>query len=417
MTSRERVKTSLNHSQPDKIPIDFGSTVVTGMHVSIVSALRDHFGLEKKLVKAYEPYQMLGLIEPDLQEVLGVDFEGVVPRETMFGFPNEKWKPWKMPNGFEVLVSEHFYTTGDNGDVLIYPKGDKSAQPSGRMPETGYFFDSIVRQNPIVENELDPKDNLEEFDLISEADLQYFNDEFMRASQTDRAVMVTIGGTAFGDIALVPAPFLKNPKGIRDIEEWYMSTLMRQDYIHQVFEKQSEIALSNLDKLAGKIGDKVDVVFICGTDFGTQTSTFCSEDLYRNLYMPYYKKINGWIHSNTKWKTFKHSCGAVHSFIPAFIESGFDILNPVQCSATNMNPADLKNKFGKDIVFWGGGVDNQTTLAFGTPDEVYKQVIDRCEIFSRGGGFVFNTVHNIQARTPLNNILAMLNAINDFNGD
>jgi len=210
MTSKERVIASLNHIQPDQVPVDFGSTAVTGIHVYAVSALRSHFGLEKRLVKAYEPYQMLGLIEPDLQEALGVDLEGVVPRETMFGFPNENWKTWKFPNGFEVLVSEHFITTDDNGSTLIYPQGDISAQPSGIMPATGVFFDTIIRQDHIDENSLNVDDNIEEFDSISETDLDYFKEEIQRASKTDRAVVATFGGTAFGDIALVPAQFLKH---------------------------------------------------------------------------------------------------------------------------------------------------------------------------------------------------------------
>jgi uroporphyrinogen-III decarboxylase len=131
--------------------------------------------------------------------------------------------------------------------------------------------------------------------------------------------------------------------------------------------------------------------------------------------MPYYKRINDWIHDNTSWKTFKHSCGSVKSFIPAFIESGFDILNPVQCSAANMSAEDLKREFGKDIVFWGGGADTQTTLTLGSPDEVKKQVLKRCEIFSRDGGYIFNTVHNVQANTPIQNLIAMFDALNKFN--
>ena len=186
--------------------------------------------------------------------------------------------------------------------------------------------------------------------------------------------------------------------------------------IHKIFEHQCKVALDNLAKIYTQTTDSVNIIFTCGTDFGTQTSTFCSENLYRSLYMPYYKQMNDWIHNNTEWKTFKHSCGAIHSFIPLFIESGFDIINPVQCSASDMDASDLKNEFGKDIVFWGGGVDNQSTLAFGTPEEVHNQVLDRCEIFSRDGGFVFNTVHNIQATTPIENIVAMINALKIFNG-
>ena len=127
--------------------------------------------------------------------------------------------------------------------------------------------------------------------------------------------------------------------------------------------------------------------------------------------------MNDWIHQNTEWKTFKHSCGSVEPFIDLFIEAGFDILNPVQINAKGMEPAHLKEQFGDRIVFWGGGVDTQKELAFGTPQEVEKQVFDNCEIFSKNGGFVFNSVHNIQANVPIENILAMFNAFRKFNGD
>ena len=145
-----------------------------------------------------------------------------------------------------------------------------------------------------------------------------------------------------------------------------------------------------MDKLNRAAGDKIDVIFVCGTDFGTQISTFCSADTFRDLYMPYYKKINNWIHENTNWKTFKHSCGAIEPFIPLLIESGFDILNPVQCSATGMDPQTLKDKYGKDVVFWGGGIDTQKLLPFGTPAEVKEQVKERCHIFGRDGGVTFS---------------------------
>ena len=138
-----------------------------------------------------------------------------------------------------------------------------------------------------------------------------------------------------------------------------------QNPMQRIFEKQTETALENLERINKEIGSMVDVAYICGTDFGTQISTFCSEETFRELYMPYYKKINSWIHSNTNWKTFKHSCGAIYEFIPLLIESGFDIINPVQCSAQGMDPKSLKENFGDSIVFWGGGVDTQKILPFG----------------------------------------------------
>ena len=132
--------------------------------------------------------------------------------------------------------------------------------------------------------------------------------------------------------------------------------------------------------------------------------------------MPYYREVNGWVHKNTRWKTFKHSCGAVERFLPSFIEAGFDILNPVQCSAAGMDAEPLKQKYGRNLVFWGGGVDTQQVLPFGTPEEVRRQVLTRCEAFYKDGGFVFTTVHNIQARTPVENIVAMIRAVGEFNG-
>jgi hypothetical protein len=298
---------------------------------------------------------------------------------------------------------------------LIYPQGDTSAPPSGRMPRGGYFFDAIIRQQPIDDDRLDPGDNLEEFGPIDEAALDEIHEDVEAAAATGRAVIANFGGTAFGDIALVPAPNLKHPRGIRDVTEWYMSLNSRRDYVHAVFSGQCEIALANLARIHERIGDLVDVVVICGTDFGTQTSSFCSVETFDELWLPYYKRVNDWIHAHTGWKTFKHSCGSVERFLASFIACGFDILNPVQCSAAHMEPERLKERYGRDLVFWGGGVDTQKTLPFGTPAEVREQVLQRCKIFAEGGGYVFNPIHNVQARTPVENIVAAIDAVHEFN--
>jgi uroporphyrinogen-III decarboxylase len=155
------------------------------------------------------------------------------------------------------------------------------------------------------------------------------------------------------------------------------------------------------------------VVFVTGTDLGTKRDLFCSPDTYRELYKPYHKQVNDKIHALTKWKTFIHTCGAVRKLIPKFIEAGFNVLNPVQCSATGMDPRQLKKEFGRDLVFWGGGVDTQKVLPFGTPDEVYRQVCERIEIFSDGGGHVLNSIDNIQSNVPVENILALFRAVRD----
>ncbi len=415
MESRAKLKESLEHRSSGSFPVDFGATSVTGIHVLVVQQLRRHFGLEMKPLKVTEPYQMLGEIEEDLLDHLGVDVIGISPPKNMFGHLQEDWKPFRTFWGQDVLVPGEFNTSLDtNGDLLMYPEGDTGTAASARMPVKSYFFDAIIRQKPIDDSSLNAEDNLEEFNLLGEDDLVYWKAKAEQASKSGRGVIANFGGTAVGDIALVPAVNLKDPRGIRDITEWYMSTVMRTDYLHQVFEKQTDIAVKNLEMAYQVVGDRIDAVFICGTDFGTQDSTFCDPATYNELYKPYYRKMNDWIHQHTGWKTFKHSCGAVESFMPLFIDSGFDIINPVQINAAGMDPVLLKEKYGEKLVFWGGGADTQKILPFASPTEVKDHVRRECEILSKNGGFVFNTVHNIQANVPVENVLAMVEVLREL---
>jgi hypothetical protein len=420
MNSRQRVAAALNHQQPDYVPLDLGGSPVTGMHVTSVYKLRQALRLDPPdtPVKVVEPYQMLGEIAPDLLDAIGADVVGLGGPRTMFGFRNENWKPWRLFDGTPVLVPEHFNTTPEpNGDILMWPEGDRTAPPSGRMPKGGYYFDTIIRQPPIDDATLKVEDNLEEFAPISEANLAHFAREAERLfSTSDRAILANFGGTAFGDIALVPAPWLKHPKGIRDVAEWYMSTVARFDFVYELFERQCEIGLKNLARIHQAVGDRVTAVFITGTDFGTQAGPFINPKNYVKLYQPFHRRINDWVHTHTKWKTFIHSCGSIFALLPDIVDAGFDILNPVQCSAACMDPPTLKARFGDRIAFWGGGVDTQKTLPFGTPEEIRREVRARIEVLGRGGGFVFNTVHNVQAGTPAENLVALYDAVRACRG-
>jgi len=414
-SSRDNFIKTINHQQPDKVVVDFGSTAVTGIHVLVVEKLRDYFGLEKKPVRVVEPYQMLGEIDPELIEAMDIDVIGLFGAKNMFGVPNEGWTLHKTLWGQAVLFPATFnYTYNKNGDILMYPEGDTTVPPSGMMPKSGYFFDALDRQKPIDESKLTVEDNLEEFGHITEKELVYWRDQVNSVDDNSKAVVASLGGTALGDIALVPAINLKNPKGIRGVEEWYISTLIREDFIKELYDRQTDIAIENLKLLHNVIGCKIDVVFTCGTDFGTQNSTFCSPETYDRLWLPYYRKVNDWIHENTNWKTFKHSCGAVEPLLSHFIDSGFDIINPVQINASGMDPRKLKKEYGDKLVFWGGGVDTQGVFAFGTPAQVKEQVKSQCDILNKNGGFVFNTVHNIQANVPFENVVAMLEALKEL---
>jgi uroporphyrinogen-III decarboxylase len=177
-------------------------------------------------------------------------------------------------------------------------------------------------------------------------------------------------------------------------------------YVKDLFEVRTEVALQNLPLLKQYLGDSIDVIGFDGYDFGSQNGEIFSPDLCSELFLPNMKVQSEWVHRNTPWKTFYHSCGSITRIIPMLIEGGMDILNPVQTSAKGMDPAWLKKEFGKRIVFWGGGVDTQKTLPFGSTEEVVREVTERVRIFAPGGGFVFNAVHNIQQGTPPENIVA-----------
>jgi hypothetical protein len=416
--SRERILTACAHRQPDKLPVDFGGGFQTGIHVSMVYKLRQALGLDRPdtPVKVVEVYQMLGEVAPDLQAALGVDTVSLCGTGTMFGFPQTRFKEWRLADDTPVLVPEDFNSHFEpNGDLLQYPGGDKTAPPSGCMPAGGHFFDAIIRQQPLDGESLDPADNTEEFGRIADNELAHYRTLAERLyTTTDKALFCTFGGLTFGDIALVPATFLKHPKGIRDIEEWYASLASRPDYIRAVFERQTEVALENLRLLHEAIGQRAAIIQTNGTDFGTQNGPFLSEAKYRALFLPYQQRVNGWIHRHTHWKTFMHCCGGIAPLMDAIVDAEFDILNPVQCSAKGMEPRALKKNYGDKLVFWGGGVDTQKTLPFGTPQEVREQVRERIELFGHGGGFVFSTIHNVQAKTPLENLLAMFEVVREY---
>ena len=355
-------------------------------------------------------------MEFDVAEALGVDVVGVEKLMTSFGFPNVNWRPWRF-HGSEVLVSEHFVTAEtDGGDTLIYPQGDRNATPSGRMPKDGFYFDAIVRQGHIDWNNLDAEAWVRSrYEIYPDAYLEYIRRQVDHLYQS---TSFSLGGTVFGgglgDIAAVPAAGSKHPNGICDPGDWYLAHAASPGFIKSVNEIQCEIALQNLELYRQAAGDKIDVIGIGGTDFGTQRGPIMSLKMLRELYKPYFRRMNDWVHANTNWKTFLHSCGSVVAFIDDFIDMGIDILNPVQTSAEGMDMVMLKARYGDKLVFWGGGVDTQRVLPFGTPDEVREDVQRRLEVFSRGGGYVFATIHNIQHGVPPENIVAMFEAVRHF---
>jgi len=417
MTSRERLRKAIHHEEADRVPLDLGSTLVTGIQASIYAKLKKALGITTGDIKVYDPFQMLAEVEEGVKEALGIDTYGVQLPTTIFGYRNEDWKPFTMFDGTDVLISGHFeYDTLEKGDIVQYPKGERSAPPSGRMPKGGYYFDTIVRQEPIEEDKLDPKEWVDQtYSLYTEEDLRYLEEASKwYYDNTEYGLVGNFWGAGFGDIAIVPGPHVLYPKGIRDPEEWYISLITRKGYIKEIYGYQYELQMKNLKMYREAVGDRIDVIVMSGTDFGSQNGPFISPKSYQELYKPLHKAMDDWIHENTKWKTFYHSCGSDVAFLDDFVEAGVDILNPVQISAAGMGPEYLKSNYGNKLVFWGGGVDTQHTLPFGTPEKVKEEVRRNIEIFGRGGGFIFNFVHNVQATVPIENLMAVFEAFKEY---
>jgi uroporphyrinogen-III decarboxylase len=416
MTSRYRVQAALEHREPDRVPVDLGSSLVTGIQASAYAKLKEALGIRGGEVRVYEPFQMLAEVEEPVRKALGVDVVGIMLPYTIFGYKNENWKPFRLFDGTDVLVSEHFVSDVlPNGDMVQYPGGDRSAPPSGRMPKDGFYFDAIVRQEPIDEASLNPKEWVEQtYGLFTDEDLRFLEEQSRwYFENTDYALFGNFGGGSFGDIAIVVGPHIPHPKGIRDPEEFYMSHVTRKSYIKEIFEYQLEVQMQNLKTYRQAVGERIQVIEINGNDFGAQNGPFISPQMYRELYKPYHKVMNDWVHDNTSWKTFFHSCGSNLAFMDDFHEAGVDILNPVQISAADMEPGLLKKNYGDVFVFWGGAVDAQHTLPSATPEQVRTEVEGNVRTFMKDGGFVFNNVHNIQGDVPVENILAMFAAVGE----
>ena len=416
MNSRQRLIKTLNHEQTDKVVMDIGATPQTGISASVLYQLREALGLEKKPVTVHEPFQILGQVDEDLRQAIGVDVVGLFSPYNAIGMKNENWKPWSMPDGTPTLVAEKFEYDVKDGDTYIYPQGDRSCEPSMILPEGGYFFDAINRSKGFDEDNLNGSEDFQDdFSLYTDEVAKSFEEQANHYfNNTQYGIIGNFAGMALGDAGALPGQFLKEVKGIRKMDDWLMAHMLWPDYIKEIFELQTEIALKNLEIYKQAVGDKIQVITVSPTDFGTQNREIISPDSFRQLYKPYYKKVNNWIHKNTNWKVFFHTCGSIYNLLDDLHECGVDVLNPVQCSATGMEPDVLKEEYGDKFVFWGGGVDTQQTLPFGTPQEVREEVAYRIKTFNNNGGFVFSTIHNIVGKTPIENLLALLDEVKQY---
>ena len=381
MTSRERVRAAINHRQPDRVPIDFGSTSITGIHCSVVAALRDHYGLEKRPVKVCEPYQMLGLVEDDLLEAMGVGCRRASSPATRSSVsPTKTGRPGARP-GARRCSFPNISTppTDANGDLLIYPKGDTSAPPSGHMPKAGYFFDSIIRQEPIDEDNLNPEDNLEEFKPImrDRGHAAYWRGGGRAARHRPRRRSPTSAAPRSATSPWCPRRSSSTRRASATSPSGTCPPPSAANTCTRSSAGRARSPSPTCQAIHDAVGDALDVVVLCGTDFGTQTSIFCSVDTFRDLWLPLLQadeRLDPQQHQLEDLQALLRRGGGVH---PPFHRRRLRHPQPGAVLGARHGPGrSSSSAYGDRITFWGGGVNTQKTLPFGTPEEVREQVLD-----------------------------------------
>jgi uroporphyrinogen-III decarboxylase len=285
-----------------------------------------------------------------------------------------------------------------------------------KMSKNSMYFDDVIRQEPIDGLRLNAlSDYRDDYRVYTEDELTNLANRSKELYEnTEYAIIGDFGQGSIGDAGRITGRLLSKPRGIRKVDDWLMAHIIYPKYVKERYEIQTEFAIKNLKLYKEAVGDRIQVIVVSTTDFGAQNNELFSPDMFREFYKPYFTKLNNWIHKNTNWKTFYHSCGSIINLIDDFIDCGVDVLNPVQCSACCMDPKNLSDKYKDRLVFWGGAIDTQSTLQFKNPEEVKLEAKSRLDIFSEGNGFVFNAVHNIQPFTPPENILALYKTALEF---
>jgi len=399
MNSRERVLMALRHQEPDRVPIDLGGMRSTGIMAVAYNRLKAHLGIAGGETKVYDLMQQLALPEPPILERFGVDVLPL-PRPAWGLDPtNPTWKPWTLPDGSPALVPSGFNPVqNERGDWLVL---DDEGRVVHRMPAGGLYFDQMY--HPLAEATTVAEIEAFELQDISDEELAWLRREARRLYETtDKAIMGEFGGN-----------ILEAAQGLRGWDRFMMDMALEPKLAQALTQKLADHYVANLPRYLDAVGDYIQIIQM-GDDLGTQNGPQMSPDMYRKIIKPCHRQVYEYVKTHSDLYIFLHTCGSIYKLIPDLIEVGVDILNPVQISAAEMDPARLKREFGKDVVFWGGGADTQHVLPNATPEEVRQHVRELIEIFAPGGGYVFCQVHNIQADVPPENIVAMFEAALEF---
>ena len=333
MTSRERVIKVLNHKETDRVPVDLGSSRATGIMVSAYDRLKKYIGIKNSKNQVYDMKQMLAVVEESLREKLGVDVVGLHRnRKGYSSYPvnpySEEWKDWKLFDGTNVKIPSNYTPNGDGkGNVIL---SEENGDIVGHMPKGGYYFDYPRGGTDITKHTEFKKVSVQEYKPargFSEEELELLrNKADYLFENTDYAILGDGYFLGFGEGSFRVGSKLESI-GYTD---WMILLLTEKEYVKEIQEKTVDFCIENLKLYYQAVGDKICAV-IFGDDLGTQKGEIMNPELFKELIAPYYKKVWNWIHKNTKWKVFLHSCGSIYHTIPILIDCGLDILNPVQC--------------------------------------------------------------------------------------
>lgn len=399
MTSRERVIAALNHQEGDKVPIDFGGTGSSGITAIAYNKLRKYLKLPGQNAKLYDLMQQIVEPELDILEIVKSDVMPLYRLAPRFNIPVDRWKTWNLKDGSECLVPEKYNPVeNDKGDYEITEEGKAIA----RMPRDGYYFDIAYHPHSFIEEIADIKKI--KFPEISMYELEFLARNAKRLYEdTEYAIVGAFGGSLF-----------ETGQRMFGYEKFLMDLVLNKDVIHAWLDKLTANHLINLEKYLETVGKYINVIQF-SDDLGTQNSLILSPGIYREMIKPYHAKIYQFVQQNFPHvKVLLHSCGAIFDLIPDLLEVGVQALNPVQISATGMEPSRLKKEFGRDIVFWGGGANMQHTVNNGTLEEIESEVKRLMSIFKTGGGFVFTQVHNIQENVSPDRIVTIYKTADEY---
>ncbi len=413
MTSRERILAAINHQQPDSVPVDMSATPSSGISAIAYSNLINHLGRKDLPVQIYDVVQQLAQPDLTILDQFGVD---VLDIGRTFNDQPSDWAPVTMANGAYAFYPGWFRPTRMADDSYQTYDSDRKRILS-RMPVGATFFDQSYF--PYVDGYPDSYENLDAemgrimwarhvhspWDHAGESDFwEKLRENTLRLRKsTDKALLVVCGCNLF-----------EWGTFLRRMDNFLMDLMCDRYQVEKLLDELLKRHLATLEKVCNAVGDIVDIIRF-GDDLGMSSGPFMDRETYRELFKPRHKILCDYVKSHSQMHTFIHSCGAISLLMPDLIDAGIEIFNPVQTNAYGMKPNFLKKEFGRQCTFWGGGIETVGTLNTGSATQIREQVLERLEIFSKGGGFVFNTVHNILPDVPPQNIVAMFDAVKEFN--